>query len=125
MLAVDVAPAYAEIVTEYWEKVGVAMKERLKADQPHTVIELVAAGAGFALVPSSQEYERKRVVCRRLDPAPPELELSLARVRGVESPAMNALLQAARQVVGILGAPQLAQDGGSKSICITRVGTSG
>lgn len=77
------------------------MKERLKADQPHTVIELVAAGAGFTLVPSSvQEYERKRIVCRRLDPAPPELELSLARVRGVESPAMNALLEAARQVVG-------------------------
>jgi len=101
MLAVDVAPAYAEIVTEYWEKVGVAMRERLKADQPHTVIELVAAGAGFALVPSSvQEYERKRIVCRRLDPAPPELELSLARVRGVESPEMNALLEAARQVVG-------------------------
>jgi len=174
MLAVDVAPAYAEIVTEYWEKAGVAMKERLKADQPYAVIELVAAGAGFALVPSSvQEYERKRIVCRRLDPAPPELELSLARVRGVESAAMNALLEAARQVVGppkshvggengadspsggsgpsgvasvsqqrgtghhrtnghqpgarlsILGVPRLSQNGRSKSICTTRVETSG
>jgi len=173
MLAVDVAPAYAEIVAEYWEKVGVAIKERLKADQPHTVIELVAAGAGFALVPSSvQEYERKRIVCRRLDPEPPEFELWLVRAPGVESPAMNALLEAARQVVGppkshvsgengadspsggsgpsgvasvspqrgtgqrtnghqpgsrlsILGAPQLAQNSRSKSICTTRVGTSG
>jgi DNA-binding transcriptional LysR family regulator len=101
MLAVDVAPAYAEIVAEYWEKVGVAMKERIKSDQPQTVIELVAAGAGFAVVPSSvQEYERKRIVCRRLEPAPPELELSLVRAPGVESPVMNALLEAARQVVG-------------------------
>src|SRR5260370_30849589 len=91
MLAADVAPAYAEIVAEYWEKVGVAMKERVKSDQPHTVIELVAAGAGFALVPSSApEYDRKRIVCRRLEPAPPELELSLVRASGVESPVMNA-----------------------------------
>jgi len=101
MLAVDVAPTYAEIVTEYWEKADVAIKERLKADQPHAVIDLVAAGAGFALVPSSvREYEKGRVVCRRLDPAPPELELSLAWARGVGSPAINALLEVARQVVG-------------------------
>jgi DNA-binding transcriptional LysR family regulator len=101
MLATDVAPTYGEIVTEYWERAGVAMKEQLKTDQPHAVIDLVAAGAGFALVPSSvQEYEKMRIVCRRLDPAPPELELWLAWARGVESPAINALLEAARQVVG-------------------------
>jgi len=101
MLAPDVAPVYAEIVTEYWEKTGVTMRERLKVDQPHAVIDLVAAGTGFALVPSSvQEYEKKRIVCRRLDPAPPELGLFLAWARGVDSPAINALLEAARQVVG-------------------------
>src|SRR5499426_3205127 len=101
MLAADVAPVYAEIVTEYWEKTGVTMRERLKVDQPHAVIDLVAAGTGFALVPSSvQEYEKKRIVCRRLDPAPPELELSLGWARGVESPAINSLLEVARQVVG-------------------------
>ena len=77
------------------------MKARLKADQPHAVIDLVAAGAGFSLVPSSvQGCEKKRIVCRRLDPAPPELELSLAWVRGMESPAINSLLEVARQVVG-------------------------
>jgi LysR family hca operon transcriptional activator len=101
MLAADVAPPYGEIVAEYWEKAGVALNEQLRTDQPHAVIDLVAAGAGFALVPSSvQEYESKRIVCRRLDPAPPELELSLAWARGVESPAINALLEVARQVVG-------------------------
>jgi DNA-binding transcriptional LysR family regulator len=101
MLAADVAPAYGEIVTEYWEQTGVVMKEQLKADQPHAVIDLVAAGAGFALVPSSvQEYEKTRIVCRPLDPAPPELELWLSWARGVESPAIKALLEAARRVVG-------------------------
>jgi DNA-binding transcriptional LysR family regulator len=101
MLATNVARTYAEIVTEYWEKAGVAMKERLTADQPHAVIDLVAAGAGFALVPSSiQEYEKKGIVCRRLDPAPPELELSLVWARGLESPAVDALLEVARQVIG-------------------------
>lgn len=101
MLAADVAPAYAAIVAKYWERVGVAMKERLKVDQAHAVIDLVAAGAGFGLVPSSaQKCEKQRIVCRRLDPAPPQLELALAWARGVESPAINALLEVARQVVG-------------------------
>jgi len=91
---------YAEIVSEYWEQVGVAMKERLKADRPHAVIDLVAAGAGFVLVPSVQEPGNGRIVRRRLNPTPPELELSLAWAREVESPAINALLEVARQVVG-------------------------
>ncbi len=101
MLAADVTPAYEEIVTKYWEQAGVAMKERLKVDQAHAVIDLVAAGVGFALLPASvQECETKRIMCRRLNPAPPELELSLAWARGAASPAINALLEVARHVVG-------------------------
>jgi DNA-binding transcriptional LysR family regulator len=100
ILAAHVAPMYTGPVTAYWEKAGVAMKERLKVDQPHALIDLVAAGAGFALVPSSvQDYQNKDIVCRPLDPAPPVLELSLARGRGVESPAINALLDVAFEVV--------------------------
>jgi DNA-binding transcriptional LysR family regulator len=100
MLAADVAPAYGAIVTKYWERAGVAMRGRLKVDQAHAVIDLVAAGAGFALVPSSvEECEKQRIVCRRLAPAPPELELSLAWARGVDSPAINALLGVAREVI--------------------------
>src|SRR5262245_12538374 len=119
MLATDVAPAYGEFVTEYWEKTGVSMRERLKVDQPHAVIDLVAAGAGFALVPSSvQEYEKKRIVCRRLDPALPELELSLGWARGVDSPTINALLEAARQVVAKPGSDVSGENGaGSYSDC--------
>jgi DNA-binding transcriptional LysR family regulator len=101
MLAADVAPAYGAIVTKYWERVGVSIRERLKVDQAHAVIDLVAAGAGFALVPSSvQECEKQRIVCRRVDPAPPELELALVWVRGVESPAISVLLEVARRIVG-------------------------
>jgi hypothetical protein len=100
MLDADVAPAYGAIVTKYWQLAGVAMRERLKVDQAHAVIDLVAAGAGFALVPSSvDECGKQRIVCRRLNPAPPELELSLAWARGVDSPAINALLGVARQVL--------------------------
>jgi DNA-binding transcriptional LysR family regulator len=101
MLAADVAPAYGAIVTKYWERVGVSMRERLKVDQAHALIDLVAAGAGFALVPSSvQECEKQRIVCRRVHPAPPELELALVWARGVESPAISALLEVARRIVG-------------------------
>jgi DNA-binding transcriptional LysR family regulator len=117
MLAADVAPAYGEIVTDYWEHTGVVMKDQLKADEPHAVIDLVAAGAGFALVPSSvQEYEKTQIVCRRLDPAPPELELWLVWARGVESPAINALLEAARQVVGQPTVHASTEDGGESHL---------
>jgi len=101
MLAADVAPAYGSIVSKYWEQVGVSIRERLKVDQAHAVIDLVAAGAGFALVPSSvQECEKQRIVCRRVHPAPPELELALVWARGVESPAISVLLEVARRIVG-------------------------
>ncbi len=101
MLAADVAPAYGAIVSKYWERVGVSIRERLKVDQAHALIDLVAAGAGFALVPSSvQECEKQRIVCRRVHPAPPELELALVWASGVESPAISALLEVARRIVG-------------------------
>jgi len=75
------------------------MKEQHRADRPHAVIELVAAGAGFAVVPLSvYEFARQRIVCRRLDPAPSPLELTLARARGVESPAINDLLEVALRI---------------------------
>jgi hypothetical protein len=81
--------------------VGVSIRERLKVDQAHALIDLVAAGAGFALVPSSvQECEKHRIVCRRVHPAPPELELALVWARGVESPAISVLLEVARRIVG-------------------------
>ena len=101
MLTADVAPAYGEIVAEYWRQAGVLMSNRLQADQPHAVIDLVAAGAGFALVPSSvQEYRKELIAYRRLIPVPPDLELSLVWARGVESAAVNALREVARRVVG-------------------------
>jgi DNA-binding transcriptional LysR family regulator len=92
----NVAPVYSQAVAEYWETAGGTLNEQHRADQPYAVIELVAAGAGFAVVPFSvHEYADQRIVCRRLDPPPPELELILARARGVESPAINALLEMA------------------------------
>ena len=98
-LAADLAPVYSEAVARYWEKAGVAMKEQHRADRPHAVIELVAAGAGFAVVPLSvYEFARQRIVCRRLDPAPSPLELTLARARGVESPAINDLREVALRI---------------------------
>src|SRR5262245_1913273 len=119
MLAADVAPPYGEILTDYWATTGIAMRERFTVDQPHAVIDLVAVGTGFAVVPSSvQEYEKKGIVCRRLDPALPEIELSLAWARGVDSPAINALLEAARHVVGQPRADVSGEDGAdSYSTC--------
>jgi DNA-binding transcriptional LysR family regulator len=98
-LAPDVAPVYSQAVRDYWEKAGVARKEQHTADRPHSVMELIAAGAGFALIPLPvHECADQRIVCRRLDPAPPQLELTLVRSRGMESSAVNALREVALQI---------------------------
>src|SRR5262245_19747745 len=98
-LAGGVASVYSQAVAGYWEKVGAPMKEQHSADHPHAVLELVAAGAGFALVPLSVHgYTDQRIVYRGLDPAPLPLELTLARARGAESPTINALLEVALQI---------------------------
>ena len=95
----NVSPVYSQAVAEYWESAGVTLNERHRADQPYAVIEFVAAGAGFAVVPLSVHVcADQRVVCRRLEPPPPELELTLARARGVDSSAINALLEMALQI---------------------------
>jgi len=92
----NVSPIYSQAVAEYWETAGVTLNEQHRADQPYAVIELVAAGAGFAVVPLSVHvHADRRIVCRRLDPPLPELELTLARARGVDSPRINALLEMA------------------------------
>lgn len=97
----NVSPIYSQAVAEYWETAGVTLNEQHRADQPYAVIELVAAGAGFAIVPLSVHvYADRRIVCRRLDPPLPELELTLARARGVDSPRINALLDVALQIAG-------------------------
>jgi hypothetical protein len=95
----NVAPVYSHAVVEYWETAGVTLNEQHRADQPYAVIELVAAGAGFAVVPSSvHESAAQRIVCRRLDPPSPELELTIARAHGADSPAINALLDMALRI---------------------------
>jgi LysR substrate binding domain-containing protein len=77
------------------------LAQRGEEIESHAMIDLVAAGAGFALVPSSvQEHQKKHIVCRRLDPAAPELDLSLAWARGGESPAINARLEMAFRLSG-------------------------
>jgi DNA-binding transcriptional LysR family regulator len=95
-LAREVAPAYAAIVTDYWNSAGVAMKPRLEADRPHAIMKLVAAGAGFAVVPASvRALENLGVVCRSLLPAPPPLDLALVwrRDRGTTARAMLEVAQ--------------------------------
>ena len=98
-LAADGSPEYSEAVADYWKKTGVAMTEQYRTDRPNGLIELVASGVGFAIVPLPiHECAKQRIVCRRLDPALPQLELTLTRSRGAESPAIDALLEAALQI---------------------------
>jgi hypothetical protein len=53
------------------------LAQRGEEIESHAMIDLVAAGPGFALVPSSvQECQKTHIVCRRLDLAAPDLDLS-------------------------------------------------
>ena len=52
-----------------------------------------------------------RLVCRVLDPAPPQLELTLARARGLESLATNALREMALQITRQPGSVAIGEAG--------------
>ena len=72
-----------------------------EADDMQTLIGLVAAGIGVALVPASVSLlDRPGVVYRALSGRAPTVELALAWRSGPLSPVVSAFLAVARETVG-------------------------
>jgi DNA-binding transcriptional LysR family regulator len=91
-------PAFYDSLGAYCREAGFALVARYEVDRLETARALVAAGAGFTLVPESvRTLPYPGVTYRLLDPAPPRLDLLVAWRRDNQSPVLQSFLQMVRR----------------------------
>lgn len=87
------APAFHDLVTGYLATAQAAVPFGQEAVQMQTIISLVSAGLGFALVPRSlRNLARAGVSFLPLSPDPPSVELGIAWRHGTVTPAAEGFI---------------------------------
>ncbi len=82
-------------------RAGFSPRIAQEASRAQTVVGLVAAGIGVALLAAScQNLRRVGTVCKPIDGLSPKLELTLAWRRDYNSPVLDAFLNVSREVAG-------------------------
>jgi DNA-binding transcriptional LysR family regulator len=92
-------PGYFDDLIVLCQKEGFSPQIVLEASQFHTVIGLVAAGIGIAVVPTSMERSRIEGVIFRQIVGKAETVLNMAWLAGSESHILRNFLDVARKVV--------------------------
>lgn len=91
-------PGMYDSLSAYCRDGGFVLVAKYEVDRFETARALVAAGAGFALVPASlRTRPYPGVTYRPLQPAPPRLDLLVAWRRDNQSPALHSFLQMIRR----------------------------
>ena len=68
----------------------------------YTIVSLVAAGMGLAILPESiRTFQRRGAVYRSIAGQPGHVELAVARRHGPPSAALSACLQIVTKVTGV------------------------
>ena len=94
-----VAPSFHDLVTGYYAACGGRVRIAQHAIQMQTIISLVSAGMGIALVPASlRNLARPGVRYLDLKKAPPKLETWVAWRRDDETPTLVNFLQVVTQL---------------------------
>lgn len=92
------APGLHDLVVSFCRRAGFSPRVEQEAIQMQTIVSLVAAGMGVALVPASlQHLRRTGVVYRPLVEASPAVEVGLAWRRDNDSPALAEFVATARR----------------------------
>ena len=90
------APLY-DLVVGYCQRAGFTPRIEQEAIQMQTIVSLVAAGMGIALVPASLKHlKRTGVIYRSLQERSPQMEIGLIWRASDDSPAVAAFVAAAR-----------------------------
>jgi DNA-binding transcriptional LysR family regulator len=91
------APALHDAITDYYASRKVVPRFGQEAIQMQTIVSLVSAGMGIALVPHSlRKLQRAGVVYRELSGRAPEIETGLIWRKEAMSAALAAFLQLAK-----------------------------
>lgn len=106
------APAFYDIITGYYARDGLTPVIAQEAIQMQTIVSLVSAGMGVALVPASlRNLRRTGVSYLSLRDAGPEIETGLAWREGAAgmAPVLRSFIDIATGLAGAIG---LTQDHG-------------
>ncbi|ETX03972.1 LysR substrate-binding domain-containing protein [Candidatus Entotheonella palauensis] len=99
MVPRDLAPGEEDDIVTYCQRAGCDPQRLPGATQQLTVIGLVAAGIGLALVPASmQKVGWKGIVYRPVQDRMPRVELAMAWRRDAMSAAVNAFRDVVREM---------------------------
>ncbi|MCG8509766.1 MAG: LysR family transcriptional regulator [Rhodospirillales bacterium] len=91
-----IAPAFHDIITGFYTAQGAKPTIGQEAIQMQTILSLVSAGLGLALVPESlRNLGRAGVRYLSLERTPPRLETGLVWRRDEQSPALNHFVEMA------------------------------
>eukprot|EP00873_Tetraselmis_striata_P026291 jgi/Tetstr1/446555/TSEL_034080.t1 len=100
------APAFHDIITTYFVTNGIQPTIGQEAIQMQTIISLVSAGMGIALVPGSlKRLGRDGVVYVDLDGEPPMIETGLVWRRDDPSPTVTRLVEISQAIGEQAAAP--------------------
>jgi DNA-binding transcriptional LysR family regulator len=89
----QVAPAYYDIVSDYYARHGRSFRIHQEAIQMQTIIGLVAAGLGVSLVPRSMTaMSRQGARYLALENPPPPVEVCMIWKDGEDQPALRSFL---------------------------------
>jgi DNA-binding transcriptional LysR family regulator len=92
-----VGPGLYDLIVGFCQRAGFSPKIEQEAIQMQTIVSLVAAGMGVALVPASlQQLRRTGVVYKPLAEKSPVVEIGLAWRRDRDSPAAAAFIALAQ-----------------------------
>ncbi len=93
-----IAPAFYDSIVGCFQQVGLTPDIGQEAIQMQTIIGLVSAGMGIALVPQSvSNLNRPGVIYRELADATPQIETGLAWRKDNHSPVLNAFIELVRK----------------------------
>jgi DNA-binding transcriptional LysR family regulator len=109
------APAFYDIITGYYARDGLTPMIAQEAIQMQTIVSLVSAGMGVALVPASLcNLRRTGVSYLALRDAGPEIETGLVWREGAAgvAPVLRSFIDIAMDLAGAIG---LTQDNGIKA----------
>lgn len=101
----EAAPSLHDAITRLCMDAGFAPAFVLEASEWYTIVSLVAAGLGVAILPESiAAFSHRDAVYRPIAGAPREVELVVAHAAGTPSPALKACLRIAGELT--IGVPR-------------------
>ncbi len=98
----DAAPSLYDAITRLCTDAGFAPSFAIEASEWYTIVSLVAAGLGVAILPESiAAFQHRDAVYRPIAGAPREVELVAARAPGTPGAALDACLHIVSELTGV------------------------